>query len=183
MSVFDQAFDTLIGVEGGYSNNPADAGGETCWGITEAVARKHGYTGEMKDLPRDFAKSIYKSDYWDMLRLDGVALQSVPLANSLFDIAVNIGAYMAPRWFQKALNLFNRQGADYKDIPEDGFVGSGTLNALQSLLEKRGADGETVMLRAITCLKGSWYIQIGASRPANEDFEFGWFLNRIKIDG
>ena len=33
-----QLIDDLIDREGGYVNHPADRGGATCWGITEAVA-------------------------------------------------------------------------------------------------------------------------------------------------
>ncbi|MCZ3110867.1 hypothetical protein NYZ20_18695, partial [Acinetobacter baumannii] len=67
---FDQAFDALIGHEDGYSNNPADPGGETMWGVTLTVARASDYTGPMKDLPRDTAKAIYRAQYWDAVRAD-----------------------------------------------------------------------------------------------------------------
>src|SRR3546814_13966192 len=45
--------EATIGKEGGYSNHPADKCGPTMWGITERVARKNGYTGDMRNLPRD----------------------------------------------------------------------------------------------------------------------------------
>jgi lysozyme family protein len=45
MSLFDREFEKLIDVEGGYTNNPDDSGGETMWGVTIAVARRNGYTG------------------------------------------------------------------------------------------------------------------------------------------
>ncbi|UUX38997.1 hypothetical protein NTJ56_08840 [Burkholderia contaminans] len=70
MSSFDEAFDALIGNEGGYSNNPKDPGGETMWGVTARVARAAGYTGAMRDLPRDTAKAIAKRLYWDPLHCD-----------------------------------------------------------------------------------------------------------------
>ena len=60
MNSFDDAFDALIGNEGGYSNNPKDPGGETMWGITARVARAAGYTGPMRDLPRDTAKAPFR---------------------------------------------------------------------------------------------------------------------------
>lgn len=41
----------LIAIEGGYSNDPDDSGGETTWGVTERRARKFGYTGPMIDMP------------------------------------------------------------------------------------------------------------------------------------
>ena len=50
--------EALIEREGGYSNHPADKGGPTCFGITEAVARAHGYRGAMRSLPRDEAVAI-----------------------------------------------------------------------------------------------------------------------------
>ena len=45
----DQLVEALIDREGGYVNHPADRGGATCFGITEAVARAHGYGGAMRD--------------------------------------------------------------------------------------------------------------------------------------
>ena len=42
--------DALIEREGGYSNHPADRGGPTKFGITEAVARAHGFSGAMREL-------------------------------------------------------------------------------------------------------------------------------------
>ena len=39
--------DGLVEREGGYVANPADKGGPTCFGITEAVARANGYRGAM----------------------------------------------------------------------------------------------------------------------------------------
>ena len=56
--------DALIEREGGYVNHPADKGGPTCFGITEAVARAHGYSGSMRQLPRDEAAAIYRRLYW-----------------------------------------------------------------------------------------------------------------------
>ncbi len=56
----EQYLEELIKREGGYVNNPADRGGATKYGITEAVARANGYKGNMKDLPLDVAKSIYR---------------------------------------------------------------------------------------------------------------------------
>ena len=60
----DQLIDGLIEREGGYVSNPADKGGPTCFGITEAVARANGYSGAMRQLPREGAAAIYKRLYW-----------------------------------------------------------------------------------------------------------------------
>ena len=67
-TTFITAFEKVIGIEGGYSDDPDDRGGKTKFGITEAVARAHGYRGEMRDLGLTTARKIYKSSYWDVLR-------------------------------------------------------------------------------------------------------------------
>ena len=69
----DALIDGLIEREGGYVNHPADKGGPTCFGITEAVARAHGYAGAMRNLPRSEAAAIYRRLYWLRPRFDQVA--------------------------------------------------------------------------------------------------------------
>ncbi|WP_454694039.1 glycosyl hydrolase 108 family protein [Achromobacter aegrifaciens] len=91
---FDQAFDRLIGHEGGYSNHPDDPGGETMWGVTIAVARANGYAGPMRSLPRDVAKAIYRAHYWDEVKADSLPF---PVAFQVFDAAVNHGTGQAAK--------------------------------------------------------------------------------------
>lgn len=85
MDHFTLTWRETLGKEGGYSNNGDDPGGVTCWGITEAVARHHGYKGDMADLDADRAKAIAKRAYWDALRLDDVAFLSPSIAREMFD--------------------------------------------------------------------------------------------------
>ena len=56
MDRFEKIFDYLLKVEGGYSDDKHDKGGETTWGVTKEEARKNGYNGPMKNLTQDFAK-------------------------------------------------------------------------------------------------------------------------------
>lgn len=116
MSSFDDAFDALIGNEGGYSNNPKDPGGETMWGVTARVARAYGYTGQMRDLPRDTAKAIAKKLYWDPLRLDELDAR---VAFQIFDANYNGGHPVI--WMQGAA------GAKV-----DGLIGPQTIAAVQA---------------------------------------------------
>lgn len=97
MSSFDDAFTALIGNEGGYVNNPADPGGETNFGITKRVAVVNGYTGPMKSLSLETAKSIAKKVYWDPLHLDEFDPR---IAFQLFDTNYNGGQTV--RWAQGA---------------------------------------------------------------------------------
>jgi len=56
----DRLIDALIDREGDYVNDHADRGGQTRFGITQAVARAHGCSGAMRQLPREEAAAIYR---------------------------------------------------------------------------------------------------------------------------
>lgn len=115
MSIFDDAFNDLIGNEGGYSNHPDDPGGETMWGITDRVARAEGYTGTMRELPLKTAKEIAKARYWDSAGCDELDPR---LAFQVFDAVYNGGP--AVKWLQQAV------GAE-----PDGVIGPATRAALK----------------------------------------------------
>lgn len=122
---FDQAFTTLLKHEGGFSDHPADPGGQTRYGITEAVAREVGYRGDMRELPLYLAKSIYKGRYWDAVRADELP-EAVRYA--VFDAAVNSGPRQAILWLQRAVGT-----------RDDGIIGPQTLAAV------RAADPERLL--------------------------------------
>lgn len=95
---FDDAFDRLLGHEGGYVNNSRDPGGETNWGIS-----KRSYPNlDIKNLTREQAAAIYRRDFWNRINgdrlYDGVAYQ-------LFDFAVNSGFETVIRYYQRALGV------------------------------------------------------------------------------
>lgn len=116
---FDEAFQRLIGHEGGYVNHPADPGGETKYGIS-----KRSYPGEdIKNLTLDRAKQIYKRDFWGP-----AGCETVPdgIRFDLFDMAVNSGVKAAVRTLQRAVG----------EMP-DGVLGPRTLQAIQSVAALR----------------------------------------------
>lgn len=112
---FDESFDRLLGHEGGLSNHARDKGGLTMFGVTEKVARAHGYKGKMADLPRETAKEIYRASFWDTVQAD--AMPEV-IRFDLFDGAVNSGPAQAIRWLQRAAG-----------VADDGDVGPFTIAA------------------------------------------------------
>lgn len=172
--------DDLIEREGGFVNNPADRGGPTCFGITEAVARAHGYGGPMSLLPRSDAETIYRRLYWTRPRFDQVATRSSRIAAELFDTGANMGPGVATTFLQRALTALNRNGQDYPDLIPDGRVGPTTLSALEAFFKVRGRErGEVVLMRALEALQGERYLRLAEKRPANETFLYGWLANRI----
>jgi lysozyme family protein len=176
----DALIDALIDREGGFVDNPADKGGPTCFGITQAVARAHGYAGPMRLLPRSEAAAIYRRLYWQRPRLDQVAMRSARLAAELFDTGINMGPAVAITFLQRALTALNRNARDYPDLVPDGRLGRATLGALDTFLSLRGRNsGETVLLRALEALQGERYLRLAERRPGNEAFLYGWLANRI----
>ncbi|RKE24369.1 putative peptidoglycan binding protein [Paraburkholderia sp. BL23I1N1] len=174
----EEKIDALIGREGGYSNNALDAGGETMWGITVAVARAFGYAGAMRDMPWSTAAQIYRSRYWLQPKFDLVDALSPALADRLFDIGVNAGQATGVRFMQRALNVLNQNQRAFADIAVDGGIGAMTIAALKAFLAARGADGHRVLLGMVTAQQSVYYIECAEKRVENETFEYGWQLNR-----
>lgn len=178
---FQDEFDRVVGIEGKYSNNPKDSGGPTKFGITEAVARANGYNDDMQELPLSVARIIYKRQYWDTMKLDAIAAISPAVAAELFDTGVNCGTGVAGKFIQRTVNVLNRQGRDYADITVDGAIGPVTVHQVKAFIDKRGKQGEAALLRALNALQGARYIELAEKREKDEEFVFGWLLNRVTI--
>lgn len=177
---FNEAFNRVILIEGGYANDPLDSGGETKYGITARTARAHGYTGLMRDLTEAEARRIYKAGYWNLLSLDDVTEMAEGVAHEMFDTAVNMGIWRASTFLQRSLNALNDRASAYADMRVDGAVGPVTLAALKSYLAmRRGVIGQTVLLRALNSLQGAYYIELAERREKDERFLFGWLRARV----
>lgn len=177
----DEIFDEILGKEGGYVNHPDDKGGPTNWGITEKVARSHGYHGDMRDMTREQAKEILEADYWYGPRFDQVSDISQGIAAELCDTGVNMGPSVAAKMLQRWLNAFNQGGKLYPDMDADGRIGPRTLAALGAYHEKRGKEGVQVLLTALNCTQGERYLDLAEKREANESFLYGWMRGRVGL--
>jgi lysozyme family protein len=175
----ERLIDEVIAREGGYSNHPADRGGPTRWGVTEAVARAHGWAGDMRQYPREEAVAVYRRLYWLQPGFDRIARHAPIVAAELFDTGVNMGPEVAVGFLQRALNALNRGAADYPDIPADRRIGERTVAALAAFLARRGPQGEKVLLKALEALQGERYLHLAEQRPANEAFLYGWLASRL----
>ena len=111
---FDKAFEHVIGVEGGYVNDPRDPGGETIYGITK---RDHPDLWVNGPPSIEVAKERYRSHYWHPVKADDLPW---PLAMFVFDAAVNQGPGTAVKLLQKAANTI-----------QDGILGNNTLAAIK----------------------------------------------------
>lgn len=175
-----------VKVEGGYVNDPDDSGGETKYGITKDVAEEfrvswddYLWTGTMRTMPVEFAQDVYTYKYYLKPRINMIAECSHMIAEEVFDAGVNSGTMLPIEWLQKTLNVLNNREKYYKDISEDGIMGSGTQAALQAYLDYRGEEGEKVLYNAINCLQGAFYINLAHRREKDEKFVYGWMSHRL----
>lgn len=170
----DSMIENTIGKEGGYVNHPDDRGGPTIWGITEAVARRNGYKGDMRTMPRSTAVSIYKSEYAVRPGFAAIAEIYPSVGEELFDTGVNMGPARPSIWLQEWLNALNQGGKYWPDLKEDGAVGPATLSALRAYKAQRGAEGEKRLVAALNASQGERYKAIARANPSQEAFVYGW---------
>lgn len=130
----------IFAVEGGYFNHPNDPGGETMYGIIKSEARKNGYDGPMKDLPKEVAVQIYLDKYWKKYKLDQI--HDFKKALCIFDFLVNSGnrgIKVTQRTVNKIVNAKSKLSTTaekYKNLRTlevDGVIGNKTIAAINTI--------------------------------------------------
>lgn len=170
---------SVVAIEGGYVNDPNDAGGETNHGITVAVARNHGYDGPMRSLPVETAKEIYADTYIREPHFDKVLAKSPAVGTKLADIGVNAGTVRAARWFQQSVNDLSRGGRDYAQVAADGALGPRTMAAYEALEKRRGRiKACELTIKLLEGYQTTHYTNLAKSQ-ANASFLVGWLDHRI----
>jgi lysozyme family protein len=177
-----KALPGLLAIEGGYVNDPHDAGGETAYGISRRyhpswggwpiidAMRKHGPINDKLLLgPGGLVEAFYRAQFWD--RFQGDLIPSQALADEILDQAVNLGVHRAVDHLQRALNCLNNQQARWPDLLRDGECGPKTVTAIDS------AHGHGLIPHLLTAIKaqqGCYYLERMEARVTNERFT-GWF--------
>ena len=113
-TTFEEIIDIVLEHEGGYVNDPDDAGGETNYGI----AKRWYPNVDIKNLTKEEAKKIYHMDYWNPAKCNEVPKH---LRHIYFDMCVNFGRSGAVKVLQQAANSKIRNKIDInvkKIIPD-----------------------------------------------------------------
>lgn len=171
MSKIKSEIENLIVREGDFVNHSADRGGPTRWGITEKTARRHGYTGDMRDLPKDIARAIYLAEYWTDPKFDQIEQRSEKLAISLFDWGVNSWHTHPVKALQRALNVLVPNNPAGKP---DGIIGPATLRSLDAFITARGTNGLNVLTHMIDSQRQVFLLEIAERTPSQRAFSYGW---------
>ncbi len=121
-STYEQAITQVFKDEGGYTNDAADPGGPTNWGITIEDARmywKHDATAEdVKEMPRIVAEAIYVAHYAIPLHYDDLP---AGVDYAVLDYGINSGINRSARVLQSIVK-----------VSQDGVIGPATLRAVSS---------------------------------------------------
>lgn len=153
--LFEHAIQKVLADEGGYVNHKNDKGGETNFGIS-----KRSYPDvDIKNLTVEQAKDIYYRDFWQKGPYDKLACG--PLAEKVFNTAVNAGNSRAFKLLQQAANACGAK------LVIDGVVGPKTIAAINSL------DGKEV-LEQYRIEQANFYYSIVARDPNQRVFLKGW---------
>ena len=158
LSSFALALKFTLFAEGGYSDNSADSGGPTNYGITQgtwdAYTAAQGLVPSPVDkLPLSTAKAIYQHMYWEAGHCPELPEK---LAICHFDWCVNHGVGGAALTLQEALG-----------VPQDGDIGPITLAAAAK------CDILAVLAKYLA-LRRIWYITDVDKNHSQEVFLGGW---------
>lgn len=157
--VFELIIEQTLLHEGGFSNNPSDAGRETKYGIS-----KRSYPNvDIKNLTLEQAKAIYKKDFWDNQGYSQI--EDISLASKIFDLGVNMGTKNAVILLQRAL-----KANGVKTLQDDGIYGQATIDALKNIDSKK-------VLIALRSEAAGYYRRLVTANQSQKVFLKGW-LNR-----
>ena len=175
MADFDLAIGAILENEGGYVNNPNDAGGATNFGVSLRFLRDYPDYGDfngdgivnvadIKSMTEEDACAVYKDLWWDKYGYGRINDQTI--ATKVFDLSVNMGAKRAHILLQGALNnAFDLQ------LDTDGVLGPATIQVLNACTD---GDEEQVLITAYCDEAYGFYQRLIAKNPKYKVFEKGW---------
>lgn len=124
MPGFVEALPIVLKYEGGFVNDPADPGGATNKGVTQAAydrwrAAEGRPRRDVREIGDNEVAAIYERDYWLAGHCDVLAW---PLSLIHFDACVNAGLKQATKLLQRAVR-----------VHDDGVWGAGTVATISRL--------------------------------------------------
>lgn len=167
MSVFELSIPKVLRHEGGFVNDPSDAGGATNYGVSLRWLKTQGLLTELEHstetddpviaverMTLADATAFYKKFWWDAYHYGDILPQMV--ADKIFDMSVNLGAPRAHRMVQSVVG-----------VTQDGILGSATLGELNSVSSLK-------IIVGLQDTQAAFYRALVAANPARQKFLQGW---------
>ena len=183
MDNFSIAHKFTLSWEGGESDDAADSGGFTKFGVSTAFLTDIASTQAGRDvlnsmgvilpvtrntirsLTETQAAGLFRWQMWNTLSLDLIPLRP---AIVLYDAAVNSGPRQSVKFAQRGYNACVTYG---QPLDVDGIMGPATRKAMQQ------ADTEKIIMSMLD-QREQFYRDLVAAKPSQEVFLKGW-LNRV----
>lgn len=194
---YAEAFRKLLGIEGGFVDDPADRGGATKYGISLRFLKAAGDIDEDLDGYADFdldfdgdidgrdirklslgdARYLYLKFFWEELECESFP---EPIGEMLFDQGVNGGNHAARKLLQRAINyVIASHSYRTASLKIDGQIGPQTRSMLDSMIARHGVDEIVQEYRFVVKDR---YKAIVRRNPSQARFLNGW-LNRAEALG
>lgn len=156
------------------TNDPADPGGLTKYGITlksfHGMGSINDFDGDgdvdgddLRMLDEPTAKTRYRAHYW---RFDGI--RDMRVAAKVFDLAVNLGPVRAVEYLQQACNV-----EGYK-LTVDGALGPFSLEAVNKA-------SQDAILSHLCAFQRAHYCAWIARKPEREKFRNGLIARALEV--
>lgn len=162
IELFNKAMKFVFQWEGGVSDDPADSGGVTKYGVCLRFYRTihpNATRADILALTKEQASDIFYSEFWLKCHCDELFLDKIAVA--LFDTAVNTGVSQAVKFLQRAVN-----------VKADGKMGIITISAVNE-----HTDDEQTILDNFIKQRQQFYKDLATRKPSQQVFLKGW-LNR-----
>lgn len=201
---YTRACDELLGIEGGYVNDPVDKGGATKFGISLRFLATEGNFDEDGDGKADFdldmdgdidgadirkltvgdARYLYHRCFWKPLDAESFP---APIGEMLFDQGVNGGMVAAKKMLQRAINqslMEARQRNGSNSAPDllkvDGALGQKSRDALIWVLRYPGMGKDAIVLNYRSAVRER-YRAIVARFPSQQKYLRGWLSRAAQL--
>lgn len=166
MATIQEMITDVLSREGGYVNNPADKGGPTKFGITQATLSRFleraASVEDVKNLDIGTARDIYELRYYHQPRIDKLP---EPIQPFLFDSCVNHGPRRAIQFAQMVCNE-----ASFGPLATDGQMGPKTKAVVDACYASLG----DWMLAALVEERKMFYVSIVNHNESQRVFLKGW---------
>ena len=177
MTKFEKCQQFVLEWEGGLTDDAADSGGLTKYGVSWAYLKDMEKSRPsvlrdilgtstvtrqtIKNLTQAQAGELFKFSFWDPFQLDD---QPLSVCLCAYDMNVNHGSGNAMRIIQRACNLL---ASVFPKLSVDGKFGPKTRAAMRLLNCPNG-------IGAVANKRQSFYDSIVANRPSQRVFIKGW---------